>query len=236
MKSGRLKKIIEENKKFEEKSPYNFCDRWCQRCSHDKQMRCKLYHDEFEREATCIAYGREPDDPEIVEDIMKQEFEGIEERLEKFMEENQIDIDDIDSPAFGATGEQIGFLENNQLSLTAEQYCKKVDRFLKDTFYNKEGISPKLKYHFETVAWYHTLLLVKLHRVLDGLHEPVSEDDFALYDAVAQLAVCRKAINESDKALRVLKRQYPAYKNLIIESLSLLHNILSRMEIIEANV
>ena len=185
MRSERLKKIIEENEKFEEQSPYNFCDRWCQRCSHDKQMRCKLYHDEFERKATCIAYGRAPDDSEIVKDIMRQEFEGIEEKLEKFMEENQIDIDDIDTPAFGAAGEHIDFLENNHLDLTAEQYCKRVDKFLKDTFYNKEGIVPELKYHFATVAWYHTLLLVKLHRVLDGFHKPAGEGEFVFYDAVA---------------------------------------------------
>lgn len=234
--SERLKRIIEENIKFEKEAPYNFCDRWCERCSHEKQMRCKLYQDELEQKITCIAYGREPDDPEITEEVMRQQFEDVEEKLEQFMEESEIDFDDIDDPEFEKIRKHIEFVENNPLDATAEQYCERAHKFLENTFYKKETIKTELIYDFETVAWYHTLLPAKLHRALCGFHEPVSEDEFALYDAVAQFAICKKAIHESVKALRKLKSYYSDHKDLIVELLALLHNIFSRIEAMEESI
>lgn len=235
-KSERLKKIIEENKRFEKESPYNFCDRWCERCPYEKQMRCKLYQDEFEQKITCIAHGREPDDPEITEEVMRRQFEDTEKKIEQFMEENEIEIDDIDEPEFEEIKEDIESVENNPLDAAAEQYRKIAQEFLENTFYDKKDVKSELIYDFETVAWYHTLLMVKLHRALCGFHEPVDEDEFALYDAVAQFAICKKAINESVKALRKLKPHYLEHKNLIIELLALLHNILSRIEAMEESI
>lgn len=236
MKSERLKRIIEENIKFEKEAPYNFCDRWCERCFHDKQARCRLYQDELEQKITCIAHGREPYDPEITEQVMRQQFEDVEEKLEQFMEENEIDLNDIDDPDFEKIKKHIEFVKNCPLDATAEQYHKRTQGFLQNLFYNKEGISPELAYNFETVAWYHTLLPVKLHRALCGFHEPVNKDEFALYDAVAQFAICKKAIDESVRALRKLKTHYLNHKNLIVELLALLHNILSRIEAMEENI
>ena len=235
-KNERLKKIIEENIKFEKESPYNFCDRWCERCSHNKQMRCKLYQDEFEQKITCIAHGREPDDPEITEEVMRKQLEDVGEKIEQFMEENEIDLDDIDDPEFEKIREHIEFVQNNPLNVTAGQYRKRAHQFLKNTFYNKKDVKSELIYDFETVAWYHTLLMVKLHRALSGFHEPIDEDEFALYDAVAQFAICRKAIKESIKALRKLKPYYLEHKNLIVELLALLHNILSRINAMEESI
>ena len=234
--SERLKRIRQENAGFEKESPYNFCDRWCERCSQEKQMRCKLYQDEFEQKITCIAHGREPYDPEITEQVISKQFEDIEEKIEQFMEENEIDFDDIDNPEFEKIRNHIEFVENNSLDATAEQYHKRAHKFLKDTFYDKKKISSKLVFDFETLAWYHTLLPVKLHRALCGFHEPVNEDEFALCDAVAQFAICKKTVNNSVQALRKIEPNYPDYKNLIVELLALLHNILSRIEAMEESI
>ena len=40
---------MKKNAEREKESPYNFCNCWCQRCPYEKQVRCKLYLDEFER-------------------------------------------------------------------------------------------------------------------------------------------------------------------------------------------
>ena len=96
LKSERLKKIIEENKKFEQESPYNFCDRWCERCTHEKQMRCRLYLDDLERRATCIAHGKDEDDPEITGKVLEAQYEGLEEKLKETADKLNIDLDNID--------------------------------------------------------------------------------------------------------------------------------------------
>lgn len=232
----KLQEILQKNAEFEKETPYNFCDRWCERCFHEKQIRCKLYHDEFEQKITCVAYGREPYDPEITEEVMKQQFEEVEEKIEKFTEESEIDFDDIDGHDFDKIKEHIKFVENNPLVTTAEQYRRKSHIFLKNTFYEKKGIESKLICDFETIAWYHTLLSVKLHRALCGFHEPVCDDEFALYDAVAQFEICKKAIKESINALRKIDPNLPYYHLEILELLALLHNIHSRIEVMESSI
>jgi len=234
--SERLKKILKENAEFERKSPYNFCDRWCERCTHEKQMRCSLYQDEFEQKITCIAHGRDSHDPEITEEVMRRQFEGVEEKIEQFMEDNDIDLDDIDSPEFEGTKEQVEPVKNHPLDATAKQYCKRTHEFLRKTFYDKKKVNAGIVYDFETIAWYHTLLPAKLHRALCGFYKPVDEDEFGLCDAVAQFAVCKKAIDQSTGSLRKIKPYYPAHQNLIVELSALLHNIDSRIKMLEESI
>ncbi len=249
MPSERYKKIIEENRKFEQKSPYNFCDRWCERCLHEKQIRCRLYLDDLERRATCIAHGKDEDDLEITEAVMRAQYEGVEEKLKEAADRFNIDLDTIDIEELDEEQgidfrdlpkeiqKHITYVKQHPLPHTVEQYRKRAHAFLKDTFYDEKGhFTPEIKYHFETVSWHHALLSVKLQRALAGFHEPMCEGEFGFYDAVAQFAVCKKVINESIIALRTLKPNYPGQKNLIVELLALLHNIRSRIEILEESI
>lgn len=247
-RSQRYKKITEENKKFEEESPYNFCDRWCERCIHETQMRCKIYLDDLERRATCIAHGKDEDDLEITKEVMRAQYanteKGLEEAVEKFGidldfpdgegldEENRVEFEDLPEELQA----HIKFVESHPLPSTVEQYRKRCHEFLKDNFYEEKKIAPDIKYNFETIAWYHTLLPAKLQRALAGFHEPVSEGEFALYDTVAQFIICKKAIQESVKALRAIQPRYLKIKNTITELLALLHNIFDRIEAMEESI
>ena len=228
----RLQRILKENAEFEKKSPYNFCDRWCERCPHEKQVCCCLYLDEFEQKTTCIAHGREPDDPEITTEVLRKQLEGVEDTIEEFMEDNEIDFNDIDDSEFKRIKERINLGENNSLNRTAEQYRKKTYVFLKNTFYKNEAAYSEFKYYFETISWYHTLLPVKLHRALCGFHESAVDGDLSLCDAVAQFEICKKAAKESIKSLRKIKKVFPGYRIQITGLIALVHNIYSRIEIL----
>ena len=235
---------MEKNAKLEKESPYNFCDRWCERCPYEKQIHCKLYLDEFERKTTCIAYGKDEDDPQITKAVMEEQYREADEKLNEQMDKFGIDLDnaDIDEKELNEEDmvnfedlppeiqKHIRFVENNSLNATAKNYFDKAHVFLKDTFYKNEPVNPEFQYDFETISWYHTLLPVKLNRALAGLHESADEDEFALYDAVAQFQICKKAVKESVTALRKLKEHFPARSNQIAELIALLHNINSRIE------
>lgn len=229
MGSERLRKIVEENARWEKESPYNFCDRWCERCPAERQGRCTLYLDELERQVTCIAHGREPDDAEMTQEVMEKQFEATAEALEDFLEEEGIDLD-ADIPEMQKIKGHMEFVRDNPLEKTARQYGRMAHEFLKETFFTPKNAASELVYDFETVAWYHTLLPVKLHRALCGFHEPAVEGDVAMCDTVAQFAVCQKAIRQSTEALRRIKPHYPQYNTLLIQILALLQNILSRIE------
>lgn len=234
--NSKLEKIREENTKFEKEAPYNFCDRWCERCSHEKQKNCKVYQDEFEQKLTCIAYGREPDDLEITREVMEKQYKDLEKVFEGHEEELGIDFDEINDPEFEKIKEHIKFMENNPLQITAEQYLSKAHNFLEATFYKNDSLEPSLVYDFQTISWYHTLLPVKLNRALAGFHEPACEGDISLCDAVAQFEICKKAISESTKALRKIREHFPKQRIQILELLAILPNIHSRIELLEGTI
>lgn len=235
-RSNKLEEIFKKIAEFEKETPYNFCDRWCERCTHEKQMRCKLYQDELEQKITCIAHGREPGDPEITAEVLKSQYEELEKIFEEYEEELDIDFDEEDDPEFEKIKDHIRFVENNPLQKTAEQYHIKTHEFLKETFYGKDSPPLELGPHFETVAWYHTLLPVKLNRALAGLHEPMAEGDISLYDAVAQLEICKKAIKNSVAALRNIAEKDASLCGSITPLSALLQNIFSRIELMEDEI
>jgi len=246
--SERLQEILLKNTELEKETPYNFCDRWCERCTHDKQMRCTLYKDELERRITCIAHGRDEDDPEITESIVEAQYKEVEEKLGECADKFDIDLDDFNSYELDKEHEidfenlpediqrHIRFVQDNPLDASAKNYCRRAHAFLKDTFYKDERVGPKLKYDFETVVWYHTLLPAKLHRALAGFHEPATEGDIALYDAVAQLEICKKAIKESVEALQKIDKSVTFCHKQIPTLLALLHNIYDRIEAMENSI
>jgi hypothetical protein len=228
----RLKRIYKENVEFEKESPYNFCDRWCERCHHEKQTRCRLYLDEFEQKATCIAHGRDEDDPEITAQVMEKQFEGMEEAVEKFSKENEIDFEDLPPEI----QDHIRFVEDNPLDSTTKNYLNKAHAFLESTFYRDKSIDPELIRDFETVSWYHTLLHVKLRRALAGFHEPAVEGDYAMHDAVAQFEICKKCAGKSIEALSKIKEHLPGQRLPITALIALLHNIHSRINLLLESV
>jgi hypothetical protein len=228
-----MKRILKENERFEKKSPYNFCDRWCERCTHEKQMRCRLYHDELEDKLTCIAHGREPDDPEITGQVMQQRWEDVMKKLEKDMEKYDINPDDIDGADTAELDAREESARKEPLNLTTKEYCKRSHKLLKSVFYEIKGTPAGAIADLETVNWYHTLLPAKLYRALCDLREKDDADEFGLCDAVAQFAVCKKAIACSVAALRNLKPHYSEHAKTITLLVALLNNILHRIEMIE---
>lgn len=241
MKSERLKKIEAENKKYEQETPFNFCDRWCERCIHEKQMRCKLYQDEIEQKLTCIAHGKDENDLEITEQVMRRQLEDMGKKLQSAIEEQGIDID-FEQEDFSATEETANPrkpLKDDPLLATAHEYFLRAHEFLKATFYDENTPAAKLIGDFETVSWYHALLKVKLQRALNGFDDPDDEDDdddFALHDSVEQFTICQKAIKESIKALRNIQADYPEQKTIIVQLLALLNNIAHRIKNLEQSI
>lgn len=239
--SERLKKILRENAEFEKETPYNFCDRWCERCATEKQVRCTLYKDEFEQKITCIAHGKDPDNPEITEQVMRWQMDEMEKKIEEAPEKSGVDFD-VDSDGEGLSEfqeeeERIEKeLQKDPLLKAAGSYLKLAHLFLKKTFENKKAVLPGLAADFDTVAWYHALLPVKLNRALAGLRKEADEDEFGLCDAIAQFQICKKSTGQSINALRKIAGQLPEYRQEIASLMALLHNIDSRIKMLEESI
>jgi len=71
---------------------------------------------------------------------------------------------------------------------------------------------------------------------LAGFHEPTAEGDISLYDAVAQFQICKKAINQSLKALQNIAKKDKVLQRTTVQLLALLRNIFSRIELMENEI
>lgn len=242
MKSERLKKIEAENEKYEQEAPFNFCNRWCARCIYEKQMRCKLYQDELEQKLNCIAHGKDENDWEITEQVMRRQFDDMEKRIQNSIDERGIDFySDFDQEDFNASEEITNPqkpLNDDALVAAANEYLRRAHEFLKVAFFDKNTFATRLTGDFETVTWYHTLLAVKLQRALSGFGvlDDDDEEGFALNDSVAQFAVCQKAIKESIEALRNIQPDYPMQKTIIVQLFALLTNMAHRIKKLEQSI
>lgn len=232
--SKKLAEILDKMEELKKESPYNYCDRWCERCPFETQSRCTLYQNEWEQKLTCIAHGREEDDPEITRAVMERQFADAAEGPEDFIddEEDELTEVDISEPQFDSIRPHMEFVQNHSLPKTAQEYLERARSFLEQTYYDK-NVAEEPKHHFQTISWYHTLLPVKLQMGLAGFHEPACEGDIAIYHAVGQLEICKKAIRESVAAFRHLQVDFPAFKTQILVLLALLHNMHDRIQALE---
>ncbi len=245
-KSKRLQEIIRKNAEFEKQAPYNFCDRWCERCPLDTQNRCTLYMEELDRRITNIAHGRDEDDLEILKEDLENKLDEIESHTQQCEQEGYFDFPEFSSSNYDEDNnyeeikEKQEQLQRHPLQVFANNYMHRIHDFLKEAFYPKaESMAQDLRNDYHVVAWYHTLLPVKLHRALCGLYARDrfdEEDDFALCDAVAQLAICKKAIKNSYQALNNIAQKNIQFKTRIKYFLVLLDNIFGRIELIEQEI
>ena len=243
MKNKKLEEILKINAEEEKYSPYNFCNRFCERCFDEKQARCQIYQDEFEQLITCLAYGKDPDDAEFIAKIIEKQMEDDADDFEEpegFEGAGgltEIDLDASDVPGFQSVKDQIKFVENNPLDKTAKQYQIKCDELLNRCFLNIDQLPLELKNDFKTLSWYHTLIPIKIHRALCGFHEPVTEGESALYDSIAQFEICKKGLKESVAAIKNIQPHFSNNaQSSITGLLTLAGNLIDRINVLEQNI
>ena len=229
-----IKKIKKENAKLKKIAPYNFCDRWCERC--DKTQKCKVYQDDFNTRLKHISDGKDPDDCNVALEDVKASFEKSLEVLKKWAEEKDIDISKIDN-------EQNKDEENKKrqsfqcpfYELTLK-YAEEVSEFVKEAFYENQETAPDLVNDYEALIWYHTLLPATAHRLLSDVYAEESEDEFRLYDAIAQIEIIKKSIVQSEEALRNILIEKITDRYKISEILDILQDIAKQVETIEEKI
>lgn len=229
-----IEKIKKENARLEKVSPYNFCDRWCERC--DKTKICKVYQDDFNTRLKHISNGEDPDDLNVALKDVRASFEKSLEMLKKLAEEKGIDVSKIDNEQNRDEENKERQLFQNPFYELTLKYAEEAAGFIKEAFYENQEIAPEIVNDYETLIWYHTLLPAKVRRLLSDVYTEESGDEFRLYDAVAQIEIIKKSIAESQKALRNILIGQIAYRYKISEILDILQDITKQVEIIEGKI
>lgn len=229
---------------------YNYCDRWCERCSFSS--RCFLYATE-----TADADLETPDvrDLNNVKFWRKLEsiFKDANDLIKQCAAEAGIDLDAIDQgEAAAAADRETEDAARNEFSVLARNYAGMVDAWFENELVAAEQLDDDSQFQaktagteidaqdaFEIIRWYQFFIAAKVFRALLGSDEElhgVYPDDIgdeinpAQTDANGSAKVALIAIERSLGAWRVIQSCVPAKEKSIAPLMALLENLRSGIE------
>jgi len=235
---------MNEEKKTFISGIYNYCDRWCEKCSF--ASNCLLFSNESKIATFEILNDRLPEADEIMDEIFEadqeddeQEFDWNDYSLEDEDEEENFSLEDVKED--DEENEPKHLIEE-----LADDYLKRSQILIKnlDEKFNfsstpKENLTmPQVKKifdDFESIAWYHAFIFVKIKRALSGKRDFIKEKDeeskeFSKYDMDGTAKVAAISIKNSIKALSDLNEYLPEYASEIIKLSFLLNKIFIELE------
>jgi hypothetical protein len=169
-------------------SPYNACDYLCERCKETDN--CSVYQSLKEKELLNQLAGKDKDDPENFLQDVQESLNEAKEMLEKMAAELNVDPDEIAD----IEDVNIKHVEDDPLYKLAHDFTMKTHHFLKEV---KILINQDAKTCFEDIAWYHTLVSVKIYRAIGSAYDGLIEDAInSTGVALKSLNLCIKAFND----------------------------------------
>lgn len=189
------------------RDPYNYCDRWCERCQVPENCAVFKGHEEFRQR--LIAAGRDPDTWEAAFEEVGESFKETLALITKGAEKWGVELPKLDSKEWQeceTQEEEIGKKVRNhplkKLSLDFESHLL----FLLSKFPAEEI---KNDPHLQEMQWYATLVPAKIHRALASSFEDggVMPDDYD--DALNSADIALRGINTTHQALLSLRSLIP---------------------------
>ncbi|MBN2542807.1 hypothetical protein JXI42_08045 [bacterium] len=221
---------------------YNYCDRWCERCSMTE--KCYLYAEDQKRIQVHLKKGEDPYDMDIVIKDIEENFKNTFKMIRDFAEEEGIDLDDLSDVEYKepVPEKHPVFQLAHRYFMMANKYLKKIRDTIQEfgiDLSKKIQIFPSTIEHvdrlkevgncYEVILWYHTLISAKVYRALCstrfGDDENKDElDEVDIYDSDGSAKVAYISIIKSLAALRDLHTWFEEIDNkeLQDETLSLL--------------
>lgn len=166
------------------KLPFNFCDRWCERCKLSKI--CRVYQKEKEQEKRFIKQGIDPKSTKAIFLSMTESFEETKKLLEKDMKKLKIKITKEDNLKFEKEEDKKDKLvENDELTKISKKLCLSLVKLVEDLHYYFLEETPKeIKEPLEILNYYMLFFSVKIHRaIFSGIEEKEMKYEDSTFDS-----------------------------------------------------
>ena len=188
---------------------YNYCDRWCERCT----MTSKCANYGLNKE---VFRDSENDwSNEVFWDDLLAVFQATKEMLEEEMKKHGIDTDtapeSIDFPISEMPD------EGKELQLLAEKYAKFTSEWFQLLRANPCFVHLMQDDISEIIDWYHTFIPAKIYRALRGLPH-VIEDDGIQNDSNGSAKIALVAIEKSILAWTCIMKRNPSQEDIAIKA------------------
>lgn len=161
--------------------PFNFCDRWCERCN--LTSICRVYKDIKKTEDKYRKRGKDPNSWKCTFEIIKDSFQKTKRLLEKDAKKWGIDLNSLDSDE--SFEEDFEFeLKELPLYRLAFQYSEKLKNLLEELSYATVEIDDKnMIDNMEIMNYYHLMLPAKIYRACCSKQEEGEDKDDITMDS-----------------------------------------------------
>jgi hypothetical protein len=225
---GKFEKLSEKDGYID--SIFNYCDRWCEKCSFTSRCRNFAFNEN----------GPDADAPELWEylgNIFKATMLMLEEKMlelgidpENLPEHENKSISDPDAhPLFiqakGLANKMHDWLEKNKL----EKYIS--DKF--GIFKPEDAEVSRFKDSLEVIYWYMFLVPAKIGRALSGLTSDYSQNTD--YDSNGSVKIALISLDRLIAAWTVLMNRLPALEDEILHMLIDLTSVRKQTETLFPN-
>lgn len=175
-----MRKISKANRKFYKKwLPFNFCDRYCERCEEMKK-ECKLYQDDVQFKMECIREGKDPNDWKVAfEHIAKTMAETMRMVMENLEREGVKLTKEDEDEYYREEDKKDKVIKKHSLYKNCSNLSFKLHKFISD--FNPANLKEPLnwaadfwKTEMEEIYFYSHLIHVKAAR---SLHSKIEDTD-----------------------------------------------------------
>ncbi len=211
------------------KLPFNFCDRWCERCK--LSGICRVYQKEKESEKRFIKQGIDPKSTKAMFLSMSDSFEETKKLLEKDIKRLKIKITKEDDIKFEKEEDKKDKLvENDELTKISKKLCLSLVKLVEDLhYYFLEEIPKEIKEPLRILNYYMLFFSVKIHRaILSNIEEKEMKYEDTTFDSKNSAFLSYVSIVKIIDALKSIF----VYKNLdgdlikkVVKYLSLFENL-----------
>ena len=204
---------------------YNYCDRWCERCSITQH--CHLFAD---LDKAGLFADEEDEDEDDTDELFSDNIRESINFFDEMEDESDFSTEDWDDEEEDRKRENMKETVNNHpLNKVSKEYGMSVHEWsnnatifyenisegsnVSDSFENKTEAVEKIKDAFEVIMWYHFLINVKIQRALLGkLEDEDAPHEFYIDDATGSAHVALIGIGRSLKAWQTIKNHIPAFE------------------------
>jgi hypothetical protein len=223
---------------------YNYCDRWCERCTFTS--RCLNYS--MGEESPDDLDGKDMRNEKFWQQLTEM-FQITMEMIHDMAEEAGIDLDAIDDNDEDERAAIKNKTDSDLLSHISKNYIKLVDEWFENNAYlfyekekemnsirlisskeNPEKVVAEIKDVIDVISWYHYQIHVKIRRAIQSGYQEESEDDDFPKDSDGSAKVALIGIDRSISAWRVLLAHFSEQKKDISPMIESLENLRKRVE------
>lgn len=188
------------------RTPFNYCDRWCERCQ--LTHLCRVFKNEQKSRVRLIKEGKDPDSMESAFEMVAENFAKTMAMIKKDAEKMGINLDEIDDSDYQSPPHP----EKFPLYNLAFKFMKRLEKILEDLRFVSEGADEKLMIeNMEIISHYAPLVPGKIYRAFTSRLEEEEEkkQGIYIYDAETSAFIAINGLIAIAEALNKLVKHDP---------------------------